>query len=132
MTGAVMSAAAMLEVAQATFAALPMEMRQAAERVTIRVQEFADPDILADLQIRDPHQLTGLYQGVPLTEESVTWPALEGPLILLYRQPIIAEWRARPGTGLEDIVAHVFIHELGHHFGWTDEDMYALAGAPEI
>lgn len=122
----------MLEVAHATFANLPAAMRQAAERITIRVQEFADPDILDALQLRDPHQLTGLYQGVPLTEESVTWPALEEPLIFLYRQPILAEWRARAGTRLDDLVAHVFIHELGHHFGWSDAEMYALAGAPEI
>ncbi|NBC21690.1 MAG: hypothetical protein GVY06_11710 [Alphaproteobacteria bacterium] len=120
---------AMMAVAEATLAALPVHMREAAARVSVRVEEFAEPAILDEFGIRDPHQLTGLYQGVPLIHESVTWPSPEGALIFLYRQPILAEWRARGDVTLEDLVAHVFIHELGHHFGWSDEEMDALLEA---
>ncbi len=115
-----------MTVAQATFDALPRHMREAAARVSVRVEEFAEPAILDEFAIRDPHDLTGLYQGVPLTMESVTWPSPDGPLIFLYRQPILAEWRARGDVALEDLIAHVFIHELGHHFGWSDDEMDAL------
>ena len=94
--------------------------------VAIRIEEFAEPAILDEFGIRDPHELTGLYQGVPLIHESVTWPSTDGPLIFLYRQPILAEWRDRGDVGLEELIAHVFIHELGHHFGWSDAEMDVL------
>ena len=117
---------AMMAVAEATLAALPAHMREAAGRVAIRIEEFAEPAILDEFGIRDPHELTGLYQGVPLIHESVTWPSTDGPLIFLYRQPILAEWRDRGDVGLEELIAHVFIHELGHHFGWSDAEMDVL------
>ncbi|MEN0078582.1 MAG: metallopeptidase family protein, partial [Pseudomonadota bacterium] len=87
-----------------------------------------EPTILSDLGIEDPFVLTGLYQGIPLIDDSATFPSESGPMIFLYRQPILAEWCQRGDVGLGDLVAHVFIHELGHHFGWSDEEIYALAG----
>lgn len=116
----------MLDIARTTFAALPLEMREAAGRVNTRVEPFAAPEVLADFGIENPYHLTGLYHGVPLTHESVTFPSVEAPTIFLYAEPILAEWRARGGVSLEELVAHVFIHELGHHFGYTDEEMHAL------
>lgn len=116
----------MLEVARATFAALPLEMREAAGRVNTRVEPFAEPEVLADFGIGNPYHLTGLYHGVPLTHESVTFPSVEAPTIFLYAEPILAEWRARGDISLDELVAHVFIHELGHHFGYSDEEMHAL------
>lgn len=118
----------MLAIARETFAALPKEMQVAAARVHTRVEEFADPEILADFGMDDPFELTGLYQGIPLIDDSVTYPSPEAPMIFLYRQPILAEWCGRGDVGFRDLVAHVFIHELGHHFGWSDAEMDALLG----
>lgn len=118
----------MLSVARECFAALPSEMQAAAARVQTRIEEFAAPEILENFGMDDPFQLTGLYQGIPLIDDSVTYPSPEAPMILLYRQPILSEWCARGDIGLRDLVAHVFIHELGHHFGWSDEEMHAFAG----
>ena len=117
-----------MAIVRETFEALPEHIRIAAARVNTRVEEFADPDILEDFGKDDPYQLTGLYQGVPLIDDSVTFPIAEAPIIFLYRQPILAEWCARGDVGLRELVAHVFIHELGHHFGWSDEEMHHLAG----
>lgn len=122
------SASMMLAIARETFEALPQDIRTAAARVNTRIEEFASPDILKDFGMDDPFQLTGLYQGIPLIDDSVTFPSPEAPVIFLYRQPILAEWCARGDVGFRDLVAHVFIHELGHHFGWSDEEMHALAG----
>ncbi|MEL6567752.1 MAG: metallopeptidase family protein [Pseudomonadota bacterium] len=122
------SASMMLAIARETFEALPQDIRTAAARVNTHIEEFASPDILKDFGMDDPFQLTGLYQGIPLIDDSVTFPAPEAPVIFLYRQPILAEWCARGDVGFRDLVAHVFIHELGHHFGWSDEEMHALAG----
>ena len=116
----------MLEIARQTFAALPSDMREAAGRVNTRVEPFAPPDVLAEFDMTDPYQLTGLYHGVSLIHESVTFPSLESPTIYLYAEPILAEWRARGDVDLDELVAHVFIHELGHHFGYSDEEMHAL------
>lgn len=120
------SADFMMKVARETFEALPVHMREAAGRVAIRVEDFAEETVLAEFGMEDPFELTGLYQGVPLIHESVTHPTVEEPLIFLYRQPILAEWCARGDVGIRELVAHVFIHELGHHFGWSDAEMDAL------
>ncbi|MEM1150620.1 MAG: metallopeptidase family protein [Pseudomonadota bacterium] len=122
------SAEQMMAIAQETFEGLPAQIRAAAGRVNTRVEEFAERAILDDFGMEDPFQLTGLYQGIPLIDDSVTFPSAEAPLIFLYRQPILAEWCARGDVGFRELVAHVFIHELGHHFGWSDEEMHELAG----
>jgi predicted Zn-dependent protease with MMP-like domain len=114
-----------LSCAEACFAALPAVMRQAAGDVRIVVMDYAEDEILDDMEIDDALELTGLYVGTPLTLESVTQPAMERPLIYLYRMPILFEWAARGDATIEELVSHVFIHELGHHFGWSDEEIDA-------
>jgi len=111
--------------AEKCFALLPDFMRKAAGDVRILVMEYAEDEILDEMEIDDALELTGLYMGVPLTLESITHPSPERPIIYLYRLPILFEWAARGDTSLEDLVTHVFIHELGHHFGWSDEEMDA-------
>lgn len=111
--------------AEKCFALLPDFMRKAAGDVHIIVMEYAEDEILDEMGIEDALELTGLYAGVPLTLESVTNPSAERPVIYLYRMPILFEWAMRGDTTLEDLVMHVFIHELGHHFGWSDEEMDA-------
>jgi predicted Zn-dependent protease with MMP-like domain len=115
----------MLACAEQCFAALPEFMRKAAGDVRILVMEYAEDEILDDMEIDDALDLTGLYSGVPLTIESITQPAMDRPLIYLYRMPILFEWAQRGDTTLEELVKHVFIHELGHHFGWSDEEIDA-------
>ena len=119
------SAEEMLACAEKCFAELPEFMRKAAGDVRILVMDYAEDALLDDMEIDDPLDLTGLYVGVPLTIESVTQPTIERPLIYLYRLPILFEWAQRGDTTIEELVTHVFIHELGHHFGWSDEEIDA-------
>lgn len=114
-----------LTCAEKCFADLPEFMRKAAGDVRILVMDYAEDALLDDMEIDDPLDLTGLYVGVPLTIESVTQPTIERPLIYLYRLPILFEWAQRGDTTIEELVTHVFIHELGHHFGWSDEEIDA-------
>ena len=113
-------------LAEEAYAGLPDSFRQAAGRILIHVQDFAEPDVLADFGITDPYELTGLYQGVPLIHDSVTFPQMESARIFLYRRPLLAELQTRPDVTLTELIEHVVIHELGHHFGWSDEEMDAL------
>ena len=114
------------QLAEEAYSGLPESFRQAAGRIVIHVQDFADPEVLADFGITDPYELTGLYQGVPLIHDSVTFPSPETARIFLYRMPLLAEIRTRPDVTLTELIEHVVIHELGHHFGWSDEEMHTL------
>jgi len=111
--------------AEKCFADLPDFMRKAAGDVRIIVMDYAEEETLDEMQIDDALELTGLYVGMPLTIESVTNPFEHRPLVYLYRLPILFEWAARGDVTVEELVTHVFIHELGHHFGWSDEEMDA-------
>jgi predicted Zn-dependent protease with MMP-like domain len=75
------------------------------------------------MQVTDPLVLTGLYEGVPLTEKSYFDQPTGPDVIWLFRRPILHEWRARKAVSLSELVAHVFVHELAHHFGWSDSDI---------
>lgn len=120
----------MERLAQKTLDDFPALFREKMGRVIVRIADAADDKVLNDLGIDDPYELTGLYVGVPLTLDSATSPALHIPEVWLYRRPILDEWAARGDVSLGELVAHVLIHEIGHHFGWSDEDMdAALADA---
>ncbi|RYG34443.1 MAG: metallopeptidase family protein [Burkholderiales bacterium] len=97
--------------------------RTHAKAVAIKVEDFADDETLESMKIENPYELTGLYSGVALTLEQHSSPSTIPPMVWLYRMPIIDEWAATSGIALEELVAHVVIHELGHHFGWSDEEM---------
>lgn len=103
--------------------ALPEPFRTEATRVPIQVADFAPDDILRDMQIEDPFELTGLYDGIPLTQKSVMDQPGQPDVIWLFRRPILDEWAARGNEPLSHLVAHVYIHELAHHFGWSDDDI---------
>ena len=108
---------------------LPAEFREMADDLLIRVEDFATDEILDSLGIEDPFELTGLYQGVSLPKHSVMESAREPDMVFLYRRAILDEW-AENGEELGHLVAHVLIHEIGHHFGFSDEDMESIeAGA---
>lgn len=105
--------------------ALPAAFRTAAAAVVLRVADLAPDDILTEMEIEDPFELTGLYEGVPLTLKSVTDPT--GPdVIWLFRRAILDEWAERGDVALDALTAHVYVHELAHHFGWSDDDIAAI------
>ena len=113
-------------LAEAALAGLPAEMRAACSGLVIRVADFADEETLAELGIGDPFELTGLYRGTALTEKSVAdWGTLPDE-VWLYRRAILEEWIERADAPLGDIVANVLVHEIAHHFGWSDEEIAAV------
>lgn len=113
-------------MARAAWAAMPAPFRALAGDVLIRIEDFASEAVLAELGIEDPFELTGLYHGVDLTQESITHPTQQRAMVFLYRRAILDEWIDRGDVALSDLVAHVLIHEIGHHFGLSDEAMDQL------
>jgi predicted Zn-dependent protease with MMP-like domain len=112
-------------MAGAALRTLPAQFRAHCEDVVIRVEEFATREQLHSVGLDDPWELTGLYEGRPLSERSV-WDAAEmPPIVTLFRQPLLHEWRTT-GVRLQDLVTHVVVHEIGHHFGFSDDSMHRL------
>lgn len=119
--------AALIEVlAEDAIARLPAAFRLAAGQVVLRVEDFVSDENLEEMGLEDPYELTGLYQGIPLTEKSVSDQPTSPDLIWLFRRPILDEWAERGDICLADLVAHVLVHELAHHFGWSDADIAAI------
>lgn len=110
-------------LARKALAGLPPAYGAAARQVVLRVVDMAAEDMLDDLGIDDPYELTGLYDGIPLTEQSVMDQPLGPAVIWLFRRAILDEWVARGDIGLGALVEHVMVHELAHHFGWSDTDI---------
>ena len=94
--------------------------------IVLRVEDFADDETLAELGIEDPFSLSGLYEGLPLGMKDSGAVAAMPDRIRLFREPILDEWIERGDETLEHLVAHVLVHEVGHHFGLSDADMEAL------
>ena len=117
-------------LAEAAFAALPEDFRRMAGDVVFRVDDFPPDDVLDELGIEDPFGLTGLYQGVDLARRSVLGPSPATSMIFLYRRPILDEWAERGDVTLRELVAHVLVHEIGHHFGLSDDDIDRIESAP--
>jgi len=113
-------------LARAALDRLPAQFREHLGEVVLLVEEFADDALLAELGIEDPFDLTGVYEGTPLHEKSIEHSGRLPDRIRLFRQPILDEWIARGDETLEHLVAHVLVHEVGHHFGLSDEAMHAL------
>ena len=111
---------------KAAFDALPEGFRQLAGDVVIRVDDFPDEDVLAALGIPDPFELTGLYQGVDLSQRSVLDFATQPSRVFLYRRPILDEWAERGDVSLGELITHVLVHEIGHHFGLSDDDIHRI------
>ena len=112
-------------VARATIARLPRRFAEHLGAVVLLVEEVADEETLAELGIEHPLDLTGLYHGRPLGEKSSMESGATPDRIHLYRRAILEEW-IETEVRLDDLVAHVVIHEIGHHFGLSDDDMHAL------
>ena len=110
-------------LAEEAWASMPSTFRELAGDVIFRIEDFASDEILSDLDIEDPLELSGLYHGVDLTQRSISDPTPQPPIVFLYRLAILYEWIERGDVSLPDLVAHVLVHEIGHHFGLSDEAM---------
>ncbi len=110
---------------------MPKTFRALAGDVIFRIEDFANEETLAALDIEDPFELTGLYHGVDLTQRSIMDPSPTAPLVFLYRRAILDEWIDRGDVSLRDLVAHVLVHEVGHHFGLSDDAMDAILEAAD-
>jgi predicted Zn-dependent protease with MMP-like domain len=121
-------AATIEALARAAIERLPDPFRRFLDDVVLRVEEFADDDVLAELGIEDPFDLSGLYTGRPIGEKSVSDSGALPDMIHLFRRSLLEEW-VETGVSLEALVRHVVIHEVGHHFGLSDADMHALERA---
>jgi predicted Zn-dependent protease with MMP-like domain len=110
---------------------IPDALRQYVHEVIIQVQDFPDEETERVMELETPFDLLGLYQGVDMTQKSVSDVRAEPDMIFLYRRPLLDYW-CDTGEDLAHIVRHVMIHEIGHHFGFSDEDMEAIeASMPE-
>lgn len=113
-------------LAQAAFAALPHQFRALAGEVVFRIGDFAEPEMLNELGIADPFELTGLYSGVDLAHQSIWSAPAVSPMIFLFRRPILDEWADNGEVTLGELISHVLVHEIGHHFGLSDDDIHHI------
>lgn len=112
-------------IARRTLDRLPSPFAESLGDVVLLVDEVADPDTARRLGLDHPMHLSGLYEGVPLNLQSVQQSGMLPERITLYRRPIVAEWQST-AVSLDQLVSHIVIHEVGHHFGFSDADMHAL------
>lgn len=120
------TAAEMEAMGRAAIARLPAQFREHLSEVIFQVQDFAEDDLLADMGIDSEWELTGVYEGLPISERSIDHSGTMPDRIRLFRLPILLEWCEHGAETLERLVAHVTVHEIGHHFGLSDADMHAL------
>jgi len=106
-------------------ASIPEPFRTAAEAVALRVEDLAPDAILEEMRL-DPFELTGFYDGIPLIEKSSQEQPTSPDTVWLFRRPILDEWAERGNEPLGHLITHVLVHELAHHFGWSDEDIAAI------
>jgi len=117
-------------MAAAAWKRLPAEFREKAGDVLIRVEEFATEEVLEALGIENPLELSGLYHGVSLNKKSVLDVPRQPDMVFLYRRPILEEWAAGKET-LGALIEHILVHEIGHHFGFSDADMARIERSSE-
>jgi len=115
-------------LARAALARLPEAFRKFLGDVVLRVEEYADEETLDALGIENPFELSGLYRGRPVGMKSIDDSGALPDMIFLYRRALLDEW-VESGETLEALVSHVLVHEVGHHFGLSDDDMHALEAA---
>jgi predicted Zn-dependent protease with MMP-like domain len=112
-------------MAQAALKTIPEPLRRHAAGVVIRVEDFPDEQTQAEMELESPFDLLGLYSGVSLDLKSVSQTADDIDIIFLYRRPMLDYW-CETGEDLDHIVRHVLIHEIGHHFGFSDDAMHRI------
>lgn len=115
-------------LAAAAYAALPQSFRDLCQGVAILVRDFAEDEVLEALGIENEYDLMGLYEGVELTHASSFDTPQDLNRIFLYRRPLLDYWIEHQET-LGAVITHVLVHEIGHHFGLSDDDMEAIERA---
>jgi len=118
------------ELAEEAYARLPERFRKLCDGLVIHVEDFPTSEVLDSMRAQSEFDLLGLFQGVGLPFQSETVPELIPNMIWLYRRPILDYW-AENQDSLGEIVTHVLVHEIGHHFGLSDDDMEAIEAAAE-
>ena len=124
------TAADIENLALQAFDALPDVLRAEVGEIVFRVEEFPDEEIIRSMELESGFELLGLYQGIDLLNKSVSDPSLDVDMIFLYRRPLLDYW-SETGETMERLVRHVLIHEIGHHFGFSDDDMEVLGARAE-
>jgi predicted Zn-dependent protease with MMP-like domain len=127
LSGRMPSEAEIEEIARRTLERLPAPFAESLRDIVLQVVPVADAETARRVGLSHPMQLSGLYEGVSLNRQSVSHSGTLPERITLYSRPILAEWRST-SVSLEQLVSHIVIHEVGHHFGFSDEDMHALEG----
>jgi len=117
-------------LASEAYARLPDRFRNLCEGLVIRVEDFPSSEVAESMKLESDFDLLGLFQGVGLPFQSESMPELMPNMIWLYRRPILDYWAEHDDT-LGEIVTHVLVHEIGHHFGLSDEDMEAIEASVE-
>jgi predicted Zn-dependent protease with MMP-like domain len=117
-------------IARRTLASLPSPFAESLKEVVLQIVPVADAETAQRLGLAHPMQLSGLYEGVSLNRQSVSQSGTLPERITLYSRPILAEWRST-GVSLDQLVSHIVVHEVGHHFGFSDDDMHALEDSAE-
>ena len=114
------------QLAHEAVSTLPAPFREPATHIRIRVEEFAEDEMLEELGVDDAFDLTGLYDGIPLTEKSTADQMTRPDVVWLFRRAILDEWVERGNVSIQELVTHVVVHEIAHHFGWSDEQIAAI------
>ena len=115
------------ELAHRIFGELPQVFTARCQGLAIRVLDYADDETLAEMEIESPFELAGLYRGAPLTGRGAADLIQHLDMVFLYRRALL-DWWAEENEDFEDLVRHVLIHEIGHHFGFSDADMERIEG----
>jgi predicted Zn-dependent protease with MMP-like domain len=116
-------------VARTALGTIPAELRRHVRDVVIRVDEFPDEETEREMGLDSPFDILGLYRGVSLDRRSLSDTPNDIDMIFLYRRPILDYW-CETGEDLAHVVRHVLIHEIGHHFGFSDDDMERIESNP--
>ncbi len=116
-------------LARSAYEALPAEMLRLCGGLEIFIADFADDATLKAVGVDNPFELTGIYMGVDLSQKSLADPSPEPDRVVLFRRPILDEWADHGSITLGELVTHVLIHEIGHHFGLSDDDMHRIEEA---
>ena len=116
-------------LARRALATIPETLRQHANSLVIRVEDFADEETEDEMGLESPFDLLGLYRGVSPNNKSISVSSQDVDMVFLYRRPILDYW-CETGEDLAHLVRHVVIHEIGHHFGMSDDDMESIEDQP--
>ena len=116
-------------IAEAEIAAIPQALRRQVGNIVVQVVDFPDEEVCQAMKLESPFDLLGLYVGEALTERNVSAPAPEPDMVQLYRRSLLDYW-CETEAALANVVRYVLLHEIGHHFGYSDEEMDALQGEP--